>query len=229
LTAFQTINLGVVATAGAAWRGCRALPAFPSIDMPACKNFSRAWEECVSLAVFPDIDTSDGEDFSFAWYKCIALGGFTTVSRLSFEKATNMEGAFLNCESMASFPAGMFDGSKCRNYRGAFQGCDLDKDSVDHILISVKASVEADETNMKDGVLHIHNPDRMAGARSATPSPLGWKAYDYLVSMGWDVKVNGTYTPPDQYIHYCAEGGVEPDPLASNYIEFAPASGVEPT
>ena len=156
LTSFPAIDLSNGTNFGASWR-FNNLTSFPAIDLSNGTNFIAAWDGN-KLTSFPAIDLSNGTDFFVAWRE----------------------------NNLTSFPANMFDNNNTGIYDAAFEGNDLNQESVDNILVSIATSAQNNDIN--NGTLGIQ------GGTNATPSATGQAAADALFALGWTVNLNG-YTP----------------------------------
>jgi len=94
---------------------------------------------------------------------------------------TDFANAWRGCNSLTSFPAGLFDNVSGGNFNNAFTNTALTQTSIDNVLVSLVASGIAAGTRVFDQ------------SGGSAPSSTGEAAIDTLRSRGWTVTVTGGY------------------------------------
>ena len=170
-------NTSNVTNFGSTWKDCGSLVSFPLIDTSGGTDFNYTWQSCRKLASFPSINTANGTTFQFSWQNCV----FTTFPSLNFGSGTTFRNAWQYCQSLANFPADMFDstGTLASNaFFRSFENCSLTAQSIENILTSL-------DTNGATGIeLHI------GGGSNASYSTWSQAAKDALSSLqgkSWSV------------------------------------------
>lgn len=177
LTSFPVLNLSKGVDFYGAWAGCYYMIEFPALDLSKGEIFTSAWANGYEegLQSFPALDLSSGKDFKYAWEWQKAMVTFGSVNVSSGE---NFYQAWSTCESLTSFPAGMFDNCSATNFNYAWIGCALSQQSVDNILVSL------DTAGQSNGIVSID------GGTSSAPGAAGLSAKASLEGKGWTVLTN---------------------------------------
>ena len=143
---------------GNAWKGATNMTSFvcPFDVTSGVTNFGQTWRE-TGLTSFPVLNTSSGTNFFATWY---------------------------GCNSLADFPANMFDttGTLVANaFAFAWQICALTAQSIENILVSLDTNGASNITLGIDGGTN---------AAKTTWTTAAVTAYDNLIVKGWTISFN---------------------------------------
>lgn len=205
LTSFPSITPSSGTNFESAWRDCRALTSFPLINISNARNIGYAWMDCSLLASFPLLDTALVTDIRSSWRRTTALtsfpalnfasvtlvgdpaftnagawcgSGITAFPSVTFPSMTSARSGWRDCIALTTFPAGVFNGCSCTDFREAFNNCALDATSVNNILVSIESN------GTSNGTLN------MTGGTNAAPTGAGATAKTALQGRGWTVTTN---------------------------------------
>ena len=162
-----------------AWHGALNMTSFSGdIDTSNVTTFSQTWDRCSSLASLGIIDTSSGLNFYRCWGNCDSL---TSFPALDFSSATGFSDAWRNA-GLVNFPANMFDTtgtfSSGAAFLKTFQGCDLNVQSIENILVSLDTNGATNITLSIDGGNNAGKTTWSAAANTA---------YTNLINKGWSI------------------------------------------
>ncbi len=179
LASFPLIDTSNATVLEGSWRFCSSLTSFPLIDTSKVTNLGGAWWGC-SLTSVPLIDTSSCTSFGYTWNG----NDFTTFPALDFSSGTSFRNFLNGCNSLADFPANMFDttGTLSSNaFDYGFRNCALTAQSIENILVSL-------DTN---GASNIElSIDAGTNAGQSTWTAAANTAYTNLINKGWTITFN---------------------------------------
>lgn len=177
MTGLNTLGGSVLALASMyrAFQSCNGLSNVVAFDTSIATTFYSAFRDCSDVLTFPMFDTGNSTSFLDCLRACFDL---LAVPEWDYSKSTTFSGFCRANSSMVSCAAGLFDLSPATNYSLAFNGCALDQQSVDNILVSV------DTAGKSNGTLGID------GGTSSAPGAAGLTAKTNLEARGWTVLTN---------------------------------------
>jgi len=109
------------------------------------------------------------------------------IAPINVKKSLGMRGIF-NYGKLTSFPYEILYGVKATDYTSAFAGCNLNSQSVDGILTTIRDN--ANTLNLNNGNIGIHGGTNAAPTDGSVTGMNGIQAKADLIARGWTVNTN---------------------------------------